>query len=263
MEILDMTTVPAVAEITRSHAERVGTFFTQASKLPRGRTCELSFDFSFLLDNTEGMEDVISIMYDRLPYMFQRLLKRHPQSRFSLATFNDKPFAPLGDERDYCVRLENIPGGYGWSGVEEFTDAFRRVVNETLLKPGGFRRGGDAREDHLTAILQAGNQYFQWYRLPPQYPRSRESDLPWRGEMDSRVLVVITDSMPHEYPDFDQLTKGHPWRENITITQQEAACRNYTAVEDVCLKRDYPTVCINEHTKRLLPERAAFFSRRK
>lgn len=140
--------------------------------------CVFPFEIVIIQDATSSFEDDYEQMKsEQLPEMFATIQDAHPDSKFSLITFKDKPIPPFGTVpttenlgySDYCQRFHV-------DFTEDVSKIYDHYNSET---PNG---GGDPAENQFGAILAA----------------TQSNRVSWNSEPDStKLIVVVTDSPPH------------------------------------------------------------------
>jgi len=157
--------------------------------VPQEPTCYLPLDVLFVQDTTQSFtEDLVNVV-KQIPQMLSLIAQYHPNSRFGVAEFKDKPFEPFGfPGYDYCYRL---------AADLTSTPADFFYAYSDLYASGG----DDLPESQYQACINA-----------IQDPNSK-----WRNigtgpdDVGARIIIMSTDACPHYEGDYSSNLQPASW----------------------------------------------------
>ncbi|EZG78458.1 integrin beta [Gregarina niphandrodes] len=215
--------LPEVGPVEHMEPKRPGM---NRAAVPRGyfdkRTsedCSFPLDVLILQDATDSFSDNIESMKNtQLSLLTQGILAEHPDSRFGVVSFKDKPVYPLGNRDDYCQRFDASLS----TNVDDVIAAYGNIVSYG---------GADAPENQFGALFAA-----------------LQSDTPgWsKDPVATKLVVISTDAGPHY--------AGDSHTEDMGMRPFGGVFQEGNAAEQ-CLQEYYPSP---EQVKNLIASTGAY-----
>eukprot|EP01054_Gregarina_sp_Poly1_P002621 Gregarina_sp_Poly_1__2620@NODE_1712_length_3489_cov_317_420514_g1121_i0_p2_GENE_NODE_1712_length_3489_cov_317_420514_g1121_i0NODE_1712_length_3489_cov_317_420514_g1121_i0_p2_ORF_typecomplete_len384_score51_89Integrin_beta/PF00362_18/2_6e26VWA/PF00092_28/0_0005_NODE_1712_length_3489_cov_317_420514_g1121_i04121563 len=155
--------------------------------------CGEPVDVMFLQDTTGSYTDDLLLIVPQLKRVVESISSVHPDSRFGVAEFRDKPYFPLAERDDFCYKLNE---GRLSSNLFDLEWAYWGLVASG---------GGDLPEATYQALIDI--------IMDPEVGwRSSEEGSPPVG----KVIILNTDAVPHlpgdtswynpaQYPDIPEV----------------------------------------------------------
>lgn len=179
--------VPSVTEVLPRRARQPTSNATRGSmrgfnKQHLKDKCNFPLEVLIVQDASYSFKDDFEEMAStQIPAMKTDLDKTHPGSTFALVSFTDKPIAPFGKKADYCASFEVAP----------LTDDTEELVHfyETKIP------FGDADDKY-------GNNFGALFAA------SQSGQIGWSNDLAVRLVVQVTDKLPHFHGDADNTKFG-------------------------------------------------------